>query len=431
MIANKENCPPLMGSHKIASSNKLLKKQESKLSFSGKDVTNGGGGMFGRLLSEATDEIRSSLDESAAVKLALAEARELSESWRNEEKDYQFANILARDIEDEIADQMREDETLGEMEAIRIAIEERRCALYEENYLREQEENDIEYASRLAQEEADEKEYLERACVKDSELAEQMHKQLHDEYLAEEIHKSEVKQEMDRRSRQLQVEEEDFKIAKVQHDNFEKEQDHKLQQDSKLQEFDFETASKLQREEDRSRHETKRERERKDEKAARHLMRQMSREEHRNRKKKQVVASLSESSFTDLAAIGELWGTAEAEIEDVEGGICITVLLPHLLNMSVCISPCSLNKIEVEARRFVIPSDSNATPDNSCYTAEFIIDGIKQLSEKNLSYEYSSESGMLHVYLDNISLGRLLDQGPMKSKKVISDLMDSFHRVFA
>jgi hypothetical protein len=83
---------------------------------------------------------------------------------------------------------------------------------------------------------------------------------------------------------------------------------------------------------------------------------------------------LSESiHFPDTQGIATQWETAEAECEDVAGGICLTLLLPHMRDLKVFAS--SSTKVEIEASRMIYEGDTHANRDNAKYSAEFIIEG--------------------------------------------------------
>eukprot|EP01041_Mallomonas_annulata_P007816 gene7816-15983_t len=419
MINNKENyAPALVGSYN------LPRKADKRSPLKKCCGTERSGGHFDRLLTECTNEIREGLDESIAIKTALTEARQLVAQWRTAEQDYALADKLTRNFEDEVKAQMAEDESMGEMEAMRIAIEERRCALYEENYRLQQEEKDAEYVQLMLSEEAEEKESFQRLCEKDSEYAEKIQKELQDEILAEELYKSEEKHADDRRSELKELEDEDFKIAKYEQEKYDDEHDDK---NSELEEKGYEVATIIQKNEDKAYDEKQEEIKKIDATKALKLMKQISREDHRLKKRKELGKNLPPSTFSNLEAIGKLWLEADAEVEDVDGGICLSILLPHLLGVKVKV--LKRDTVEVEAKRFVVRADKHANAENSIFLAEFVIKGVKKLVEDNLSFDYSSESGLLHVYVENIQLGSETDGSNKSKKNVLNKLIKSFRRV--
>ena len=89
------------------------------------------------------------------------------------------------------------------------------------------------------------------------------------------------------------------------------------------------------------------------------------------------------------------------------GGICMTILLPYMADIKVTIVGRRKNKVELEARRTIFAEEReahNLDTNSSVYAAEFVIDGAENMSDKDVSFDYSSESGMLHIYIDNLML---------------------------
>jgi len=163
---------------------------------------------------------------------------------------------------------------------------------------------------------------------------------------------------------------------------------------------------------------------------ARVVSMKMAREDHRNDKKRQVMNM--GKNFRDLKVIREVWEDAEAEVEDVAGGICITILLPFMSNVKVSITGRKKNKVELEARRtaFAEENESRKCDQNSnLYAAEFVIDGAENMNDKDVSYDYSSESGLLHIYIDNLMLKELVNNEEGK-KGILDGLKKSFNRFY-
>ena len=117
-------------------------------------------------------------------------------------------------------------------------------------------------------------------------------------------------------------------------------------------------------------------------------------------------------------------------VENVEGGICLSVLLPHLRDVRVRVVR-EQHVVEVEARRMVLRSDVHATEDSSTYLAEFQLEGVSTLEEAQVSYDYSSESGMLHVYVDNLQLGTMMMRNSSTALQVLRSISKSIHRLLA
>ena len=93
-------------------------------------------------------------------------------------------------------------------------------------------------------------------------------------------------------------------------------------------------------------------------------------------------------------------------MEDVAGGLCLTLLLPYLRDIKV--GALDKKRVDLEAYRIVGTEEQKAglaTVDNSQYSAEFVIDGNNvHITDKDVSFEYSSESGLLFVYIENVHL---------------------------
>lgn len=156
----------------------------------------------------------------------------------------------------------------------------------------------------------------------------------------------------------------------------------------------------------------------------------MAREDHRNDKKREVMNA--GKNFMDLKVVREVWEDAEAEVEDVAGGICITILLPFMNNIKVTIAGRRKNRVELEARRttFSEESESSKRDENSnFYAAEFVIDGAENMKDKDVSYDYSSESGLLHIYIDDLML-KDLGNNEEEKKGVLAGLKKSFNRFY-
>ena len=123
------------------------------------------------------------------------------------------------------------------------------------------------------------------------------------------------------------------------------------------------------------------------------------RSEHRRRKYVELMKERSGRTVQDL------WREVDPIAEDVMGGICVTLLLPDIQQLSVKLS--SRRTVTVEASR--LPSDTElslSAPPDSLFDTDFKIEGKPDsLSQSDISYDYSSENGILHVYIENVHLG--------------------------
>merc|ERR1711916_246704 len=197
-----------------------------------------------------------------------------------------------------------------------------------------------------------------------------------------------------------------------------------------LRKADFEFARKAQQSFNREYHEEKVTSVAKDAEVAKKMSIKLAREDHRNEKKRMVMNM--GKNFRDLKVVQQVWEDAEAEVEDVSGGICITILLPFMNSIKVKIAGRRKNRVELEARRttFSEESEFNKRDENSnFYAAEFVIDGAENMKDKDVSCDYSSESGLLHIYIDDLMLKNLGDSEEEK-KGVLAGLKKSFNRFY-
>lgn len=76
-----------------------------------------------------------------------------------------------------------------------------------------------------------------------------------------------------------------------------------------------------------------------------------AREEHRRQKRVELVTSDKFLPCPSIQAIAKQWEDADAEVENVEGGICMTIVLPNLKKLNVKVE--KKNKIEIDASRTI------------------------------------------------------------------------------
>lgn len=217
-------------------------------------------------------------------------------------------------------------------------------------------------------------------------------------------------------------------------------------------ESDFEIARFFQRQLDLESQQTREEREAKDSQYSKQLMMLEERRAFMARKR----SALKEFyEFTSKAPeiVGNLWETCEAEVDNVSNtSLCLTLLLPDVkqLDVSLVHEKVEMTKakkaglmakmmtfgrrgtkhmkknpiIRINAQRLV-GSMKKATPENSFYAAEFQLDpqqanGAKsdhmlQISQKDIYFEYSSESGLLFIFIENILLNESLYVPPAQT----------------
>lgn len=133
------------------------------------------------------------------------------------------------------------------------------------------------------------------------------------------------------------------------------------------------------------------------------------RAEHRRQKYLQLVVNAPYASGINVPSPAELWRDADPVIEDVMGGICISMLLPHIKSIDVKLAKKHI--VIVEATRMVSKDEEMACaaarkkPEHTTFDIDFEIEGFPvKIVQNDLHHEYASDSGMLHVYVDNVHL---------------------------
>jgi hypothetical protein len=118
----------------------------------------------------------------------------------------------------------------------------------------------------------------------------------------------------------------------------------------------------------------------------------------------------------------EKWSRVEMTVNDVGDSVCVAVLLPSLINVSVDTEGHNSVIVQAERRVFgahdgaaiaALDKDGTATSE---YNAEYNFDGAQTaISKKTIEFEYSSSTGVLFVFIDQLRLRRQKSEDP-KSK---------------
>ena len=383
------------------------------------------GGLFSSLLSDATKSIREEGDQQVAAHLQNEEAIAVTSQWIREEMDERVAAKVAKDMQEELTRERLERARVDEKEAMNVAIEERRSMLAAAQAKRDMELSDLQTAQRTVIQDANEEYQLKEKCKEDVNYAKEVYECLQDEMLAEELQRQEEAEDKRRKDKLLELERADAKKAAAEqkqiHDILEKEYKSQVERD-------FEVARREQIALEVSESQKKIVQEKNDTILSRKMAIKSLREEHR-RKKRIALLSSNKNVFASLQTIANQWEEADADVEDVAGGLCITLLLPHMMELKV--RPSGKYKVVIDATRMVGRDDEYASTENASYCAEYIIEGKNvSIKQEECHHEYSSETGLLHVYIDNIHLdGALGDAEPKKS--IISNLKDNFSRLFS
>ena len=411
----------------------------------------GGGGLFGRLLTDVTNEIKIENDEKVAVKMQDDDASSLMNEWMQEVRDKQVAAKLSERLEAEAKDRYMRDEHEGETAAMRLAVEERKRVQSEAVAKKQMEEKD----SYMAKQAYDEEKHMIDQCEQDDALA----RELYDADIAEQLQKAEELRAQAEKKRYDELASADEKLAYAAQHDLEEEL---RQQAAKQEEEDRAVAQRLMAE-DNVLIRTEREQQMKQEMEDGKLSKKMSianlRAEHRRQKYLKMVVNAPYASGINVPTTAEMWRDADPVIEDVAGGICITILLPNIKKVDVKLS--KKHVVVVEATRMVLSDEDAACiaarkkPEHTSYDIDFEIEGMTahrlliclfvfripihpsfhpyvsflfliyvsltflpphfyfvtcakgypvKITQSDLHYEYSSENGMLHVYVENVHL---------------------------
>ena len=151
------------------------------------------------------------------------------------------------------------------------------------------------------------------------------------------------------------------------------------------------------------------------------------RNKFQNTKKEKITNNYgSELTSEQLAKI---WFEAEADVDDVAGGICISLFLPKLIKLKAY--QVNGKKFCIEANRKKERTDALTTTDNTEYVAEFNIKGKEvKLVENDISYEYISDAGLLIIYIEQVSLTEESNKSQMKDNSFVSSFKNGFKRIF-
>jgi hypothetical protein len=329
----------------------------------------------------------------------------------------------------------RQEEKDGENAALRVAMDERNRIRKQQQEKASKEIEDREYARKVILADIDAECEFKSLCDNDSNVAKEVYERIQDELFAEKLHEEELNEMAIYKQKQIEMAEADAKFAMEQQEAMEKEANeirrNKEETDAdyaRVQQKLHDQAVSIKREQQSSY----------DAAVARKIQVQLFRQEHRDKMRQRYMnkhtrvlgANLTE---TNIAMISKAWEEAEALIEDVSDGICITIELPYLNNLRV--RTTDFRTVEIEATRVKFADDKgrldtryNAV-EHVNYSADFIIEGDGvNLDDTCLSYEYLSDTGLLHVYCDSVSLSKAKDE---VKASVVDSLKGSFKRLFS
>jgi len=358
------------------------------------------GSAFGRLLKDATNQIRTEYDTQVAIDFTVNEALGVMQEWARENEDKDVAAKLAKQLEEEEQKAIKDELAKGEAAALRVAIDETRRIKAEAKDRENREKTDAEFAKSIYEAEEKDVKQSEQLLEDDAKLARQMSD---DESKWES--KSDYAEEKGTTSPSSSVGDSKAFRHDSKYDEKEDEEAFLRAASAKFDQLDadMEVAAHEQRLLDRERMDRERTQQTKDYLLSRRLAVKTEREAHKQRKFKDMQRTFERCQRGD-EAVANLWEACEAEVDDVCDAVCITLLLPNILDLKVKVVKNG-RKVSIDAKRFVQDGDRFASPENSSYVAEFKIQGKNvQISDTSVSHDYTSDSGLLHIYIEGVSL---------------------------
>jgi hypothetical protein len=389
---------------------------------------------FGSMLAEVRKEIQVENDNLMAIDCQADEVAGIVKEWVQENNDMHMAAELAKTLDEEEAANRRLEVLRGESEALKVAVEEKRRLRAEAEAKIQREKDDEAFAKKFVEDE--EKEFQRsRASMMyaDEKLCRQLSTDLDKKSGAKDgspTNHDDERKEWDESEDEYEEEQEDEE-HKADHD-----EDDSCHAERAIQqlEHDFELARHFQRQLDLEARAMKTQLEAKDEMYSRKLQVMEERKAFMGRKRAQLAGDYEKHcQQKNESYVASLWENAEADVDNVQNALCLTLLLPNITNVQVKLIYDQSNNggkarfvlrkknpiIRIEATRMV-KDRLCAKSDNSVYVAEFQLDpnvgqkpssslfggkkvGLK-LSPRDIYFEYTSESGLLHVFVENILL---------------------------
>lgn len=388
-LENQENIPP---------SSKPLAGQRNEVRKPGQPSSN----RFSNILQDATNQIREEWDEQYAADKQVEEAVVLVEEWVMQTKDAELARQMSAAFDKEAKAEQNLQAIRGEAAAIQIAVEERRRVKAAAEARAKQEAVDAALAQRLLEEDG-----------KEDSKEEQVHADAkYAESLASCV--SPAKEEKSRSPPRPVITRESLRHGSEQLDCKEHKEERKGA--GCVDEADFELARAEQKawayaEECRRFRQSQQDYE---------LSRKLAISDARaafQRSKRMAMEACYERCLRDEGAVARLWESATAEVEDVQGAVALTLLLPNIQKLTVTLLKNG-HTLRIEALRLVLGKEVQATPVNSSFIAEFQLEGGGlRIAAADVTHSYSSESGLLHVFIEDVNIDDDGSEGSSKEAK--------------
>lgn len=341
--------------------------------------------------------------------------------WVQENRDRELAKKLTEALEEEFKSQQQLDLIQSETAAMRLAIEEKRRLKAEEKARKDAEKSDEEFAKKLIEEE--ERLYQEeRRRILDA-----------DEKLCRQLSQSQDKNDDNGESKGFKCDSRDLDEKPVRRGSFESIDYNSAYPDCKDEYSNSNDCKKSARgSAPVSRTASSNALFDIAEGSNNNAMTAKLRNEFQKKKhESNRLSNILSTSKLNEEVISQIWESANADVDDVAGAVCLTILLPNIQNLRVSLGS-SGKVVRIDAKRLIMVKNIELTEENSRYLAEFKLDGPNlKLKKEDLNYEYASETGLLHVYIENVTLD---NEGGSSSKKssmnFLTNMKNNLFRIF-
>ena len=120
--------------------------------------------------------------------------------------------------------------------------------------------------------------------------------------------------------------------------------------------------------------------------------------------KKNATLNPSTNQYPTYRAVAKQWERAVATVDSVDGGMCISLVLPSMRKVKIEVCGRKKNKVRVEARRQLYHGDDVATDKDSEYICEYKLDGLATaIHPSDISHEYMRSTGLLCVFVNRVT----------------------------
>ncbi len=413
-------------------------------------------GRFGKLLTNAYNEIREEEDTLYAIDQQAEEAVSLITEWVVESQDLAMAQELAEALEQERDCQKRLELIQGEAEAVRIAVEEKRRIKAESQAKIDREKADELFAKQLAEEEV--KYFSDRK----------------QQYEDDEKYSYELDQEEKRGYESKLSDSKDYKgdgefvIPDKEDDDLdtaaEKVVSRTVSSSSSWDAYDCDEKPSRRRSTSLSRPPVLEEKLTPVKSIPLHAEQEVplspeTTKQNKRAKRSQlqrvkfdneipsthVYKKYNFSSVKDENIVSKIWEKANVEIAELHEALVLMIQLPNIQRLHIGMENQG-RTMRIKAKRYVRNNGSSSkssnlsipffSTDSTQYNAEFFLDGEICVTTQDIYHEYYQEYGLLFIYVENICLDRDNEgesaSGKMlgKGKNLLNSFKNNFMRVF-